>query len=83
MQKIPKFANETPTYPSWFEPHVMRWFQEYEENSLTFVENAVKADKLEGVSQTPFDTCMPTEFFSLPNMGINLSPSRHLMCSAI
>ena len=50
VQKIPKFANETPTYPSWFEPHVMRWFQEYEENSLTFVENAVKADKQEGVS---------------------------------
>ena len=28
----------------------MRWLQEYEENSLTFVENAVKADKQEGVS---------------------------------
>ena len=55
VQKIPKFADETPTYPSWFEPHVMRWFQEYEENSLTFVENAVKADKQEGVSQTAFD----------------------------
>ena len=83
VQKIPKFANETPTYPSWFEPHVMRWFQEYEENSLTFVENAVKADKQEGVSQTPFDTCMATEFFSLPNMGTNLSPSQRSMCSAI
>ena len=29
----------------------MRWLQEYEENSLTFVENAVKADKQEGVSR--------------------------------
>ena len=29
----------------------MRWLQEYEENSLTFVENAVKADKQEGVSK--------------------------------
>lgn len=51
VQTIPKFVNETPTYPSWFEPHVMRWLQEYEENSLTFVENAVKADKQEGVSK--------------------------------
>jgi len=49
VQKIPKLANQTPTYPSWFEPHIMRWFEEYKENSLTFVENAVKTDKLEGV----------------------------------
>ena len=55
VQKIPKFANQTPTYPSWFEPHMMRWFEEYEENSLTFVENAVKSDKLEGVSNTKQD----------------------------
>jgi len=52
VQKIPKFATQTPTYPSWFEPHMMRWFEEYEENSLTFVENAVKGDKLEGVSNS-------------------------------
>ncbi|XP_065909991.1 protein unc-13 homolog A-like isoform X2 [Dysidea avara] len=51
VQKIPKFANQTPTYPSWFEPHMMRWFEEYEENSLTFVENAVKSDKLEGFAK--------------------------------
>lgn len=83
IQTIPKFANETPTYPSWFEPHVMRWLQEYEENSLTFVENAVKADKQEGVSKpNTLDICNYGSSFSLPSMETNHSPSRYLMYSA-
>ena len=62
----------------------MRWLQEYEENSLTFVENAVKADKQEGVSNPntlDIYACICNKF-SLPSMETSLSPSRFLMCSA-
>lgn len=70
MQTIPKFADQTPTYPSWFKPHVMCWLQEYEENSLAFVENGVNADKQEGVSKwTALDNVAVKILFQFAKYG--------------
>lgn len=49
---VPQLKGKVPEYPTWFEPFVMQWLNDNDEESLKQVKAAFQRDKSDGFPQT-------------------------------
>lgn len=49
VKDVPPYKDTVPEYPAWFEPFVMQWLNENDDNSLEYLHGAYNRDKKDKV----------------------------------